>query len=328
MPYSTPKRVLKTALAGFGALALMGTALSAIADEESTSLAQVLKSIDQSIAQAKKTRGPGEPALWVMRDEDTTVYIFGSVHILPANTKWQSARVNKAFDAADQVIFEVDSADPNAQANAQALVQQYGLYSDGGSLTKTLNDKDEAIVRAGAEKIGFSMAQVDIMKPWLVSLQMGLVQPTQAGYTPQEGVEVILLAKAQKAGKTINYLESADSQLRVLSGASEAQQIESLVILAQTIERGTEILDLVVEEWRDGDVKGIAALVSNSETAGTGTQYEDLIVNRNRNWVPQIEALLDQPGTMFVAVGAGHLAGPDSVINMLKAKGHKVSGPQ
>jgi uncharacterized protein YbaP (TraB family) len=250
------------------------------------------------------------------------------VHILPANTKWQSARVNKAFDAADQVIFEVDSADPNAQANAQALVQQYGLYSDGGSLTKTLNDKDEAIVTASAEKIGLPIAQVDGMKPWLVSLQMALIQPMQAGYTPQEGVEVVLLGKAQKAGKKINYLESADSQLRVLSGASEAQQIESLVILAQTIDRGTEILDLLVEEWRDGDVKGIAALVSNSETAGTGTQYEDLIVNRNRNWVPQIEALLDQPGTMFVAVGAGHLAGPDSVINMLKAKGHKISGPQ
>lgn len=333
MPYVKPKRLKYTLTACACALSLMGFASSSAArddaaPQEPPSAEALLAQVDQAIARAKSTSGPGQPAMWTLSDDDTTIHIFGTVHFLRPDTKWEYPRIKNAFEAAQKVYFEADVNDPAGQASAQALIQQYGTFSDGGSLTALLDAKGEAVVAASAKKVGLSMAQIDGMKPWIVGLQISVMQIMQNGYDPQAGVDTLLSAKAKEDGKSFGFLETAETQLRALSGAPIEEQVLSLLLVTQIAGKGTEIVDLIVDEWSDRDVQGIASLIADKNAFGSEGAYNKLIVNRNQSWVPQIQAMLDQPGTVFVAVGAGHLAGPDSVITMLRDAGHTIAGPQ
>ena len=128
-------------------------------------------------------------------------------------------------------------------------------------------------------------------------------------------------------GKDFAFLETAAVQADIFDTLPEDTQETFLYETALTLEDSPVMLDQVVEEWADGDVEGLGVLVANPDTGGGEGIYDALFVERNANWVPQIEAMLDEPGTVFVAVGAGHLAGPDSVITMLRDKGYEVEGP-
>ena len=127
------------------------------------------------------------------------------------------------------------------------------------------------------------------------------------------------------ANKKLNYLETAETQIKALSGASIDDQIQGLMATISTLELGNEYLDTLVDEWADGDVKGIGALMSNPVLYGSESAYDMLLTNRNESWVAPLKALLNEPGVKLVAVGAGHLAGPDSVIIMLEDEGLKIA---
>lgn len=276
-----------------------------------------------AMANAKATAGNGSPAMWTFSDEDTTVYLFGTVHLLKPDVTWRSPALETAFSAADTLVLEADVASAESQAGMQKLVMEYGVFSDGQTLTGLLDDDDEAALSAALTASGIPMQAVDTMKPWMVGLQLGLMQIMQAGYDPQSGVETILLA--EKGEKKLSYLETAEAQIKTLGGAPLDEQVQGLMATLGTLDMGEEYLDTLVAEWADGDVKGIGAMMANPAAFGTQEAYDALLTTRNRNWIPGIKALLDEPGTKLVAVGAGHLAGPDSVVKMLKDEGVKVT---
>jgi uncharacterized protein YbaP (TraB family) len=199
---------------------------------------------------------------------------------------------------------------------------EYGIFSDGETLSTVLEEDDKAAVSAVLEANGIPMQAMDTMKPWMVSLQLGMMQIMQAGYDPQSGVETKLMAEA--GDKKLAYLESVETQIRTLGGAPIDEQVQGLMATLGTLDLGEEYLDTLVAEWADGDVRGIGAMMSNPAIFGTQDAYDALLTTRNKNWIPGIKALLDEPGNKLVAVGAGHLAGPDSVIGMLKDEGIKV----
>ncbi len=147
----------------------------------------------------------------------------------------------------------------------------------------------------------------------------------QAGYNPQSGVEMVLSKDPGIATKQRRFLETAQDQVLLLSGLPEPDQIEMLEAGARAILDDPEVLDRLVEAWANGDVSEIAAQLGSVEAFGTQVVYDVLLTQRNRNWIAPIEALLREPGVKFVAVGAGHLAGKDSVIAMLQANGHRVT---
>ena len=207
------------------------------------------------------------------------------------------------------------------------LISQLGLFEEGTALNDVIDDEDEPIVAAALQGLGLPMVAVQRLKPWMVGLQMSLLQIQQAGYDPASGVETILTAEAREAGKSIVYLETLEEQLNFLAAGDIEDQVEALIFTAQTAELGASLLDSLVNEWADGDIAGLGAIVANPEAIGGQEAYDTLLVNRNKNWVPEIRAMLEVPGTVFVAVGAAHLAGPDSVITMLRAEGLEVAGP-
>ncbi len=318
-------RLLLTSAAAIGFLlsacqSKTETSTAALADDVTKE--ELVVMMRDAMTVAKSTTGDGTPAMWTFSDDDTTVYIYGTVHLLKPGLEWRAPDFNMALSQADTLVLEADVGSQDSQVALQKLVMDYGTFSDGQSLTGVLGDEDEAALSTALGASGIPLEAVDTMKPWMVGLQLSMMQIMQAGYDPQSGVETVILANA--GDKKLAYLETAETQVKALGGAPIEDQVKSLMATLGTLELGEDYLNLLVSEWADGDVKGIGALMSNPAMFGTQETYDALLPTRNKNWIPGIKALLDEPGTKLVAVGAGHLAGPDSVITMLKNEGIKV----
>ena len=277
-----------------------------------------------ALATAAETSGPGSPAMWRIADEDTTLYLFGTVHLLKPETEWRTAKFDAAFAEADTLVTEVDTHTPEGLAAIQTVIGQRGSLSDGQTLTGLLDEEDEAVVTEAMGSVGIPIAQLDKLQPWLAGLTLSVVQIEKSGYSTDTGVETILTGEATAAGKRFGYLETAEQQMGALAGGTLEEQIEGLVFTAETLDLGPELLGTLVDEWADGDVAGLSAIIADPSSIGGADAYQRLLVDRNANWVPQIEAMLDEPGTSLIAVGAAHLAGPDSVVDMLRAEGVSV----
>jgi len=274
--------------------------------------------------------GPGEgaPAVWTLSDEDTTVHLFGTVHILKPETVWRTPGFNEIFEAADAVYFEADVSSPQAAQAMAGLVPELGIYSDGTRLSDVLDAEEEREVEEAMDHIGVPMSAIEPMKPWLATVQLSVQALVKQGYKPDSGVETVLTEAAKDTGKPLRFLETGEEQLRFFADMPQEDQVEFLVASAVQIEENPQLLDTLVAEWAEGDVEAIGQIMSEPEVMGSEHVYDVLIVERNEDWTDQIETLMeDEAGTFLIAVGAGHLAGEDSVVEMLRARGYEVEGP-
>ena len=272
-------------------------------------------------APAVQDAAGGGPALWVVRDADSTLYLFGTVHVLRPTTLWRWVAIEEAFESSDRLVLEISN--PDDQAAMVPLIQQHGL-SPGRPLSSLLNAEERARLDAAAQAMGASGAALDPMRPWLAALTLSVAPLTRAGYDPQSGVELVLKARAAAAGKEIGGFETIDEQVRILAGFPEADQLAFLRSTLADFETATTDLDRLVEAWAEGDVRAIDRLGVQPMRRADRSVYEALLVKRNANWADQIETMLEGSGTVFIAVGAAHLAGGDSVQAMLDRRGVEV----
>ena len=274
---------------------------------------------------AAAAREPTEgPALWSLADADTTIYLFGTVHILRPETQWRLPHIQAALQSADTLYFEADTESPEVQAKLAKLVAQMGLYQDGRTLLTVLSASEIQTVQAASEVLKVPLPALAPLKPWMAGLQLSVTQLLQSGYDPQSGVETVLNSDQSLAGIERGYFETAEQQIRLFDQLSERDQIEMLVAGARFIVEEPDALDALVTAWANGNTEEIGKQLASVDAFGSQTVYDAVLADRNRNWIPQIEALLKVPGTKFVAVGAGHLAGDDSVIVMLERKGYRL----
>ncbi|WP_300391049.1 TraB/GumN family protein [Henriciella sp.] len=287
----------------------------------------IIEEYEAALAEARTTSGEGDPALWTLSDEDTTIYLFGTVHILRPDLDWRTDEFSQAFQSADTLVLEVDMESEEGQRAVMRDFMQRGLYGDGRTLSGQLNDADLAVLIDALEPLGVPIAALDPMEPWMVAVNLSVLELQQEGFDPNAGVERVLIEEAKAGEKDFAFLETASVQADIFDTLPEDVQETFLYETALMLPDSTTMLDQIVEEWADGDVEGLGVLVANPDTGGGEGIYDALFVERNSNWVPQIEAMLDEPGTFFVAVGAGHLAGPDSVVTMLREQGYEVEGP-
>ena len=271
-------------------------------------------------AEALESRGPGAPALWKVSDHDSTIYLFGTVHYLRPSTKWMTPDIQAAFDQSDRLVIETDIHSRSARDQMWHLYRHYGLFPVERSLLDYTTDEQAKKIKAAADKFDMTFDQIVQLKPWLLmSILMGETKVGPDDFKRAFGVEEVLLERARKQNKKLGYMESADAQISVVPTISLTEQVADLVEALDAQDQGGDFLDELVAEWADGDVEGLASMLAMDPTmhADNG-YYEALLPNRNRNWIPKIEVLLNVPGTSFVAVGAAHLAGEDSVIKMLE----------
>jgi uncharacterized protein YbaP (TraB family) len=268
-------------------------------------------------AAAPAIQGQG-PALWVIKDADSTLYLFGSVHVLRPTTGWASPRVNAAFDSASDVWFEITN--PEDQAAMMPLIQQYGL-SPQTPLSSRLTPEEVGQLDVAAKTIGASAAQLDPLKPWLAALSLSVAPLVKAGYDPQSGVELALKARAQAAGKRLHGFETLEKQVGMLATLPDDVQLEFLRETLKDFDQAVEMLDSMVEAWAKGDVEGLDRIVVEEMKTDAPELYKVLLVDRNTDWADQIQTLLQGSGTAFIAVGAAHLTGDDSVQSILQSRG-------
>ncbi len=332
-------RSLSTAMTGAALALLLGVSAcgseksapdAPVQDEAADRAAQLeaqKAAYADALAQAQASRGAGEPALWTLSDEDTTLHIFGTVHLLRPGLDWRSDALDAALTDADTIVFEADVTSQAAASEMMKFISNEGMLGGGQQLSNLLSDLEKAELQKALDHVGRPLGAIEPMKPWWAAVNLSVLQIQSEGYDPNSGVEMVIGAEAREADKSFEYLETIDEQLGRLANMPSDVQVDFLISSAESIEEGGEVLDTLVSEWVDGDVNGIGLLMSNPDMMGSDEVYDALLKARNEIWVGKIEAMLDEPGTSLIAVGAGHLAGDDSVIKLLEAKGYEVEGP-
>lgn len=261
--------------------------------------------------------GPEGPALWQVADEDTTIYLFGTIHALDPTITWYDAEIDAALAASDTVITEL-LMDPESEAAMQQLAIQRGAFTDGTTLRSLLDDEQSAAYEAALGALGIPAAAFDQLEPWLAGLTLTMLPLLQQGYDLEAGVDKIILSKA--GDKSKGALETAEFQLGIFDNLPQDTQVDFLMAAIENADEVKPTLDRMVAEWIAGDADGLAAIM-NEDMGEDEALAEQLLYDRNANWAQWIGARMAQPGTVFIAVGAGHLAGDLSVQDYLVKHG-------
>lgn len=255
------------------------------------------------------------PAMWLLSDEDTRIYMFGTIHLLPEGTNWKTAAVDRALASADEFVTEVEMEKDLASA-AQAMMK-LGVSPNLPPLVERVPEDRRADLTGVVEASGIPMAVLDRLETWAAGLTLTAVTLQQMGLDTELGVEKQIMKSA--GGKTRGALETAEQQLGIFDAMSEETQRAFLLSVLEDPEEARREFAKMLAAWSRGDVDGVAQ--SFNADILTPELRDQLLTRRNANWAEWIEARLAKPGTVFMAVGAGHLAGEGSVQDMLKAKG-------
>jgi len=263
-----------------------------------------------------------KPALWSVSDADTTVYLFGTIHLLPDNYQWRSARLEQAVGGSQQLVVETIVDDKNPLKLFQAMSSL--AFSPGlPPLADRVPAGKRAALTAAVKKSGFPPQALDRMETWAAAFILLGTQFKDLGLKSGQGVETVLRSDFSGEGKPIGELETNIQQLGFFDRLPEKAQRE---LLEGAIDQSSKVkgdFDDMLTAWVRGDVKGIARSF-NRDLAASPELAQSLIKQRNANWSKWIEERMEQPGAVMVAVGAGHLAGRDSVIDLLKRDGYRV----
>ncbi len=283
-----------------------------------SAMAQTPSAASAAVVAAPAGSGPG---LWVVKDADSTLYLFGTIHVLKPDTPWGTAQVDRAFASADEYWFEI--ADLSDQSGVMPIIQAKGVSPDR-PLSSLLNAEELADLDAAARTVGATAAQLDPLRPWLASLQLALASIQKAGYVASNGGDQILHARAAATGKPIKGFETAPQQIGFIADMSEDAQLAMLRSGLKEFDQADAMLDRMVTAWSTGDVEELDTLIGQEMKTESPEMYAVMLTNRNANWVDQIESLLAGSGTAFISVGAGHLAGADSLQVLLEQRGIRV----
>lgn len=260
------------------------------------------------------------PAMWQVGEGATRITIYGTVHALPAGHDWLTPAAAKAFGEADALVVEVVMPqDPLAMA---ATVTRLGLLPAASPILERVPADVRPQLASLIQRSGVPPAAFDRMKSWFAAITLVQMEMARAGLDPSAGVDVTLVARARAAGRRLVPLETPEGQLRLFDGLPEADQ---RLLLASAVSDAAEAgsqMQALVKAWAAGDVERI--LKEFDDASLSPTMYEALFKRRNAAWADWVQASLKQKGRHFMAVGAAHMAGPDSLIAMLKARGIKV----
>ena len=264
-----------------------------------------------------------QPALWAVKDADSTIYFLGTVHLLKPETEWRSEKLDAAIAESQALWLELPSTNPEKMAGEMlALVSKYGM-SPRRRLSADLTPDELKTLDEAAKLSGMTAAQLDMFRPWFAALTLSTSAVTRAGYDPTSGVDSKIEAIFGERGITPKGLETAEQQIKVFAGMPREDELEYLrQTIADYREASTE-LDEMVANWAAGDIAAMEEMFVVEMKEDDQALYDALLTNRNANWVVQVEEMLKGKGVIFIAVGAGHLVGPESVIAMLEAKGIK-----
>jgi uncharacterized protein YbaP (TraB family) len=302
-------------------LILLGLTAAGIAGAQTAAPVQpparAIVTIQDALDAMKAAPAPvdADPALWVVKDADTTIYLFGTIHVLKPGLSWFDEGVKKAFDSSDELVLEM--VQPDA-ATMQKIVLAKAITAGGAKLPNRLPDNDQVRYMNTLSYLGLPLNAFDRTAPWFAATNLSILPLLKLGYDPSSGPETVLTAAATASKKPIVGLETAEQQIGFLSGLPQPVQMTFLESTLKDMPKTAENMDKMVGAWSRGDPATLGDIM-NDGIKDSPELAKTLLFDRNARWAQWIKARLAKPGTVFIAVGAGHLAGKQSVIEQLKA---------
>ena len=270
------------------------------------------------VAAAATALADADPALWVVKDADTTIYLFGTVHVLKPGLGWFDEAVKTAFDKSDEMMLELVM--PEDQAAVAKTMMPLAMDTTGKTIPSRLTPVQLKAYQAAMVSVGLPANAFDSFEPWFPAMTLSVLPLTKLGYDPEQGAEKLLTKFAKDSSKPVSGLETLEEQLGFFDQLPETQQVAFLNAVVKDLDKLGPMLDKMVGLWAKGDPDGLAVAM-NESMAATPELASMLLYDRNQRWADQIKTRMDKPGTVFIAVGAGHLAGQKSVQDYLKDRG-------
>lgn len=258
-----------------------------------------------------------DPAMWVVRDDDTIIYLFGTFHLLDARP-WLNDEVRTAFDASNELV--VEAIIPENPAELQPVILRYAIDPQGRKLSDRLTPEQNAALGRALATLGAPPAAFDPLEPWFASMALMGVASQRLGLNPTNGPEGVLLRAARERNLAIHELEGIEPQIQMFDTMPEEQQLAQLRQTLDNLDRLEETLVPMLGAWSTGNVDQLVTIM-NQTIGQDPALFRLLFTDRNARWASWIQERLARPGTVFLAVGAGHLAGEDSVQAALQARG-------
>ena len=271
---------------------------------------------------AEPAAATGRPALWQVTDRDTTIYLFGTIHLLPKDYAWRTTTFDKAVAGSQTLVVEtiVDTAKPQALANELARL---GFRAGLPPITTRVPVAKSALLEGAIAKTGIPRPAFDRMETWAAAFMLLGTQFKDLGLTGEAGVEAVLRGSFTQAGKPVDQLETNTEQLSMFDTLPESAQRALLEGAIDSPAAMRTQFQEMLAAWARGDVAAIGKTF-NEDLSGSPELREALLKRRNVNWSNWVKRRMAAPGSVFLAVGAGHLAGADSVVAMLQRDGYSV----
>jgi hypothetical protein len=275
-----------------------------------------------NVASSAAQPASGRSFLWKVQSGAAVLYLAGSVHALTAAHYPLSPAFQRAFDASGAIVEEIDLAEADPLSGGLSIIAR-GMYTDGRTFSSVVSKQTAARVAARLANTPFAIDLIQPMKPWMVMMLIETLELQAGGFDANLGLDKYFFDKAGAAMKTVIGLETAASQIDRFDKMSEAMQ-EQLLVSALT-EQDAERTNLksLISAWQRGDAQAMEKLVLEGFQDNKGA-YTSLITERNRNWMPQLDACFRRTSPCFVVVGAAHVVGPDGLLAMLRSRGYRI----
>jgi uncharacterized protein YbaP (TraB family) len=266
-----------------------------------------------------------EPPVWVVKDKNSELVLFGSVHILPRGLDWTPPALDRALKAADDIWFELP-IDAESEAATAMLATKAGVLPADQSLFKMLPPADSELMSKVAAAYDVSPVLLDRLQPWLAEIALAGGAYRRLGADAASGVEKTIAAMATPKARRRAF-ETPAEQVALLSSGTMDEQMASLRQTLHEMDEKPDEFQTLVKAWTDGDIQVLdrEALAPIRDT--TPGLFRRLVTDRNAHWTKVLDARLKGRGRTVVVVGIGHLIGPDGVPARLRALGYSVTGP-
>ncbi|OKY75872.1 MAG: hypothetical protein BM485_05920 [Desulfobulbaceae bacterium DB1] len=261
-------------------------------------------------------------SLWQVRAADHTLYLLGSLHVLKKESYPLPPFIEEVYAASGAVVFEADLDEMDTPPMQQKILS-YGKLPAGQTLQQQLSPETWQRLTAKTLSLNIKTESIQPLRPWLCALTLTVTDLERLGFLPQYGLDEYFYRRAQKDGKKIIPLESVDFQLSLFYSQSKKEQEDFLLQTLDDLQMSKEMADDLETAWKTGNEAMLAGMVAQS-FAGYAPLYKRLVLDRNRNWLPALEKMIKQEQVTLVVVGAGHLVGPGSVVDLLRRKGYPV----
>ena len=262
------------------------------------------------------------PPLWKIQKGAGTVYLFGSLHILPKDFRWGTPQIDAALGASDVFVFEVP-LDDAALEEEKKFVLENGFYLDGRSLKTLLSATEFRRYSTVLRLAGLPAWQTEHFRPWLASVMLGLAYLHRGNVANLRGADETIVEYAQGHGKELRYLENVSDQMTLIMTGEERVQLKGLKSLIIRLPRARTQESVLRESWSSGDAEGFTKLIEGY-FSGRDEAKERLVDRRNRDWITPIKQYLDAGNTTFVTVGAAHIGGEQGLLQLLCNEGFDV----